>query len=324
MKTFTLSIAVALFCCACSDGATNVDADIGSPDTARIALTDLRTRTYKGFVGGLYPDGNNEMPAEHAAEGRRRAALVVPRAIDGSPSPNGRIVLLSIGMSNGTQEFCNASGYTSCQPWTFMGRAAADPVLSQSTLRIVNGARGGQVASVWATSSSREYDRIRDEGLKPLGLSEAQVQMVWTKLANSRPTDSLPSPNADAYALQKSVTAVARALKERYPNLQMVFVSSRIYAGFATTSLNPEPYAYETGFAHKWAIEDQIRTRDYSGAWLAWGPYLWAGDKQHARSDGFYWEPADFQSDGTHPSQAGEAKVGAALLEFFKGVWFDL
>ena len=36
------------------------------------------------------------------------------------------------------------------------------------------------------------------------------------------------------------------------------------------------------------------------------------------RSDGRIWAIADLQNDGTHPSQSGEQKVGAMLLDFFK------
>jgi hypothetical protein len=126
---------------------------------------------------------------------------------------------------------------------------------------------------------------------------------------------------------------IVRALRVRYPNLQQVFISSRIYGGYATTPLNPEPYAYESGFSVKWLIQAQIsqvqagtisdgRAGDLSDAvapWLAWGPYLWA-DGMTARSDGLVWERQDLTaSDGTHPSQSGQAKVGAMLLEFFKG-----
>lgn len=318
-KPAWIQIAAAVLTVACSTDQPTPELILPIPETTSlVALTDLGSGRYKGFTGGLYLNGSNTVPAAHAAEGRRRAGAIKPRDVNGNPAANGKIVLLSIGMSNGTQEFCNQSGYITCQAWTFMGKAAADATVNHTSLTIVNGARGGQVASAWATSTSAEYVRVRDQGLTPLGLSEAQVQVVWTKLANSNPSTALPDTAADAYRLQRSIADVLRALKARYPNLQMVFMSSRMYAGFATTTLNPEPYAYETGFAHKWAIEDQIQRADYSGAWGAWGPYLWAGDESKKRSDGLFYVRTDLEGDGTHPSPSGEAKVGDLLLSFFK------
>ena len=46
-----------------------------------------------------------------------------------------------------------------------------------------------------------------------------------------------------------------------FPNLKLVYFSSRVYAGYSNgvgTPDNPEPYAYEVGFAVKWAIGDQL------------------------------------------------------------------
>jgi hypothetical protein len=300
------------------------------PDTALVPLNDLGTGTYRGFQGGLYPNGSNDLPPAHAARGNAAAALIRPLNVAGQPDPNGKYILLSIGMSNTTQEFCTQAGYR-CDPWTFAGQAAADPSVNHTTLVIVNGARGGQVADSWDSPSDANYDRIRTETLQPAGLSEAQVQVAWVKVARSNPTASLPSAIADAYTLQTLTGAIGRTLKQRYPNLRQVFLSTRIYAGWATTTLNPEPYAYESGFAAKWIIESQIsqlggaaadaRSGDLSlqvAPWLAWGPYLWSRDQAHPRSDGFYWVPSDFQNDGTHPAQSGEQKVGTLLLTFFK------
>jgi len=36
------------------------------------------------------------------------------------------------------------------------------------------------------------------------------------------------------------------------------------------------------------------------------------------RSDGVVWNKADFEEDGTHPSQSGESKVAGLLMDFFK------
>ncbi|MBW3563633.1 MAG: hypothetical protein KY459_02805 [Acidobacteria bacterium] len=300
--------------------------------SALTPLTDMGSQNYLGFPGGLYPGGRNEMPLDHAAAGMSFAREIVPRDTVGVPSSSGKIVLLSVGMSNTTQEFCSQGNPTRCEVWSFVGQALADPEVNRTSLVFANGAKGGQAAETWDSAGDRNYDRIRDTVLAPRGLSEAQVQVAWVKVANPRPTRSLPDGQADAYRLVTQIGDIARALRLRYPNLKIIYLSSRIYAGYATTMLNPEPYAYESAFAVKWAVEAQIeqmrngevtnpRAGDLSWAtaapWMAWGPYLWA-DGQNPRSDGLVWEPGDFQSDGTHPAQSGEQKVGALLLRFLK------
>jgi hypothetical protein len=239
-------------------------------------------------------------------------------------------VLLSIGMSNTTQEFCSGS-VTNCASWSFVGQAAADAAVNHTTLVLVDGARGGQTADDWDAPSEPNYDMVRDQRLALRGVSERQVQIVWVKVAHSQPRSALPNADADARILARRIADIARTLKIRYPNVQQVFVSSRIYAGYATTALNPEPYAYESGFAVKWAIEAQINqmstgaaaaeygdlSYDRTAAWLAWGAYLWA-DGRLTRSDGLTWLPGDFANDGTHPEVSGREKVGRLLLQFFK------
>jgi lysophospholipase L1-like esterase len=163
-------------------------------------------------------------------------------------------------------------------------------------------------------------------------LSENQVQVIWLNLEDPKPLVSLPADTADARILLTNLGLVMRALRAHYPYLRIVFVSSRIYGGYATTELNPEPYAYETGFSVKWLIESQINemrgqpanpragTLNYAtkqAPLILWGPYLWA-DGPTPRSDGLAWLRQDFEDDGTHPSQGGETKVADRLLDFFK------
>ena len=296
-------------------------------------LTDLGSSVYFGYQGGLYPGGANEPPAEHAAEGLARAQAIAPLDTSGAPSAGGAIVLLSVGMSNATQEWCTTEPPAPCNAWSFTGMAGALGN-TRGELAIVNGAKPSQVAIEWDQPSDANYARVRDDVLAPRGLTERQVQIVWLKTANREPSRSLApdSTDSDAHRLVSSIGHILRSLAVRYPNLQMVFISSRTYAGYASTALNPEPYAYESGFAVKWVIEAQIEQMASGGSlvdpragdlnfgtaapWVAWGPYLWA-DGESARSDGLTWSRTDFEGDGTHPSQAGEQKVAEMLLDFF-------
>jgi hypothetical protein len=294
--------------------------------TGFVPLSDLGAGLYLSrFQGGLYPNGSSVLPQGHALAGLAAASDIVPRDVGGSPDGrNGKIVLLSVGMSNASLDFC-------CTPESFAGQAAIHPSVNHHTLAIINGAQGGSDASAWIHSSAPAYDAIAAL-LDNQGLSEAQVQAVWVKVADARPRISLPSSAADAYTLLRHLADIARALRERYSSLKQVFYSSRIYGGYATTGLNPEPYAYESGFAVKWLVEAQIDQMAGPGTpvnplagdlnyrtvapWVAWGAYLWA-DGTTPRSDGLTYECHDLASDGTHPSRGAVRKVGGLLLDYF-------
>jgi hypothetical protein len=304
---------------------------VGPPtDTVKIPLTDLPS--YFKIRGGLYPNGVNQPPPDHDSAARSRRNRIRALDVNGDESPFGKYVLISIGMSNTTQEWCSQTSGPPCAAWTFMGRAVADPAVNRYSLVIVNGAADGQEAPAWTSPASPNYDRIKTARLAPLGLSENQVEAAWVMLADGKPTTSLPADSAGAYIFLSNLGQVLRALRIRYPNLEIVFLSSRTYGGYAATDLKPEPYAYEEGFSVKWAIESQINEmRGLSASpragslnyakkaapLIVWGPYLWA-DGTTPRSDGFVWNRADFEEDGTHLSQSGESKVAGMLLEFFK------
>lgn len=291
----------------------------------RVPLNDLGRGLYLNqYEGGLYENGTNAIPSDHQAAGLAQAGLIHP--IDG------KIVMVSIGMSNTTQEFCAPNNPAPCNAWSFVGQATADAAVNHATLALINGARGGQSAAFWDSPADPDYDLVRTQDLQPAGLSESQVQVAWLKVANPGPTASLPAQNADGYTLVQQMGNIVRAMKAHYPNLRLVYISSRIYAGYASSTLNPEPYAYESGFAVKWLIEAQIKQMrtgqidpragdlNYTSGiapWLAWAAYMWA-DGLNARSDGLTWARADFVSDGTHPSPSGQQKVGTMLLDFFK------
>lgn len=285
--------------------------DLGASEYLRIngdPPTEPPTPT--GVDGGLYPGGVNTRPATHEAAGMALAENIVPLNNAGEPATDGRIVMISIGMSNTAQEFQE-----------FVTLANADPDL-HPLLAIVNGAQPGQTSDDWADPAAPAWDVV-DQRLISGFLSPAQVQIAWVKLAQTG-TGGFP---AKAQALQADLEAVAQNLKTRYPNIKLAYLSSRTRSYTYWQGLSPEPVAFETGFAVRWLIEQQLNgdpDLNYDPAsgpavapWLAWGPYLWI-DGLNPRSDGRVWLPEDLAPDCTHPSPGGELKVADMLLDFFK------
>lgn len=307
MKSFlTIIIVISLFSLQISFAQ-----NCSNTSTGFIPINDLGKNYFRNYQGGLYPGGVNLRPYLHNADGIELAKQVVPLDTSGNYDPvNGRIVLLSIGMSNTSQEFQRFINIVN-------GAAYLNPRLS-----IINGAQGGQTIDIILNPNAAFWANIVTR-LTSSGLSVKQVQAVWFKEAQAGPSDTsfpgYPSGLKDKF---KSVMSV---MKTKYENLKLCYNASRIYAGYATSGLNPEPYAYYSGWSVKWMIEDQINgdtSLTYNGSnpkspWLSWGPYLWA-DGIIPRSDGLVWIcPADYNSDGTHPSAAGTLKVADLLRNFF-------
>jgi hypothetical protein len=282
-----------------------------------VPLTDMHLVEYHGFKGGLYPEGINERPAAHESAGRALSAQVEGLDPAGRPAPHGKIVLLTVGMSNTSQASAG-----------LMAAAAHDSGLNPQMV-IVNGAQGGQTAARTIDpddhSSGTAFWKTIDERLHGAGLTPLQVQVAWVKQADAGPTQGFPEY---AKTLENELTRLMQVLHRRFPNLKLVYLSSRTYGGFAKTGLNPEPYAYESGFSVKWLVERQLKgdpalnfdpaKGPVTAPWLSWGPYLWANGTA-ARNDGFCYEEHDFTSrDGTHESPSGQQKVGLSLLMFFK------
>src|SRR5688572_1210972 len=122
----------------------------GQTTASFMPLNDLGSGLYfSQFQGGLYPDGYNKMPTAHALAGLARAEAIAPLNALGLPDPNGKYGLLSIGMSNTTQEFCASNAAGDCAPYSFMGKAEVHPSVNQGPLVIVNGAAGGKSAAFW-------------------------------------------------------------------------------------------------------------------------------------------------------------------------------
>ena len=292
----------------------------GRETTGLVPITEMGEAQYQGQTGGLYGGGQNVPPEAHARAAQERTALIQPLDPNGISSAAGVIALVSVGMSNTTQEFS-----------TFKRRADADPNKSPGVV-LVDCAQGGMAARQWAYPETVIAQNrpspwvVMDQRLKKARVDPNQVQVVWMKQAEMNPAQYGAFP-AHAQTLRDNMAIILRELKTRFPNLRIAYLSSRIYAGYAGTGLNPEPYAYESAFSVRWLIEDQIRgdpelncdpvKGEVKAPLLLWGPYLWADGITPRRSDGVVWNPEDFGPDGTHPSTSGREEVARMLLGFF-------
>jgi hypothetical protein len=267
---------------------------------------------YKGEDGGLYGGGRNSPPEPHLAAARQASARITPRDASGQPAKDGTIVLVSISMSNATQEFS-----------TFKRLADADPDKSPR-VTIVDCAQGGQAMAQWVDPQAKAWAEAARR-LQAAGVTPEQVQVAWIKLANVAPSGEL---NEHGRKLQRDTRAVLHNARARFPNLQIAYLSSRIYGGWSTGRLNPEPFAYEGAFAVRWLIQDQMKADaalnhdpergPAKAPVLLWGPYLWADGTTPRQADGLVWERRDLVGDGVHPSDSGRQKVANLLLNFFK------
>ncbi|WP_420643461.1 hypothetical protein [Candidatus Leptofilum sp.] len=285
---------------------------MGQPSVGLTPLTELGSGTYHGAQGGLYPGGSNERPFTHEAVGIEIAKSIRPLATDGTvDEQNGKIGFVAVGMSNTSMEF-----------EAFLDQADEIPQLNPAVV-LVDGAQHSK-ASQFVANPNDEYWSVLTERLTEAGLSDEQVQVVWLKNARARAKAPFP---VDALMLKNDLKEIVKLLHGRFPNLKIVYLSSRTYGGYATIDLNPEPYAYQSAFAVKWLIEDQItgdaelnfnlNSGSVNAPWLSWGPYLWA-DGTAKEGGGFVWEQSDFSYDGTHTSPSGQAKVAGLLYYFLR------
>ena len=278
-----------------------------------IPLTEMSADDrYKGEDGGLYGKGQNIPPAAHLRGALDAAKKITPLGQDGKPSTQGKIVLLSIGMSNTSMEFTN-----------FKKKAEADLQKSPNVV-LINGAQHGQGAELWIEQEGPWIEL--DKRLNESGISPSQVQAIWLKHASMRVRSYGEFPNAPK-KLQHFLTQIIKKAKKKYPNLQIAYLACRIYGGYSVTN-QYEPIAYESVFADRWVILDQISGNgdlnydptkgDVMAPVVLWGPYLWADGVTPRKSDGMIWARSDIKDDGVHPAATGMDKVGDLLLNFFK------
>jgi hypothetical protein len=293
----------------------NINWNVAGTSTPLTDLIDLGTGTYYGVQGGLYLNGSNVMPASHDSDGVGFAQAIQPLDANGSPDPNGKYALLLIGMS------CALD--TSLQ---FIQDATAEPTVNPN-LVFVPGAMLGANASNWSDPTFGGWVDVMDFFLPQQGVTANQVVAAWVLTTDGHLTGTFPD---DMTNLQSEYESIAQNLHSFFPNLTIAFYSSRFYGAYGNGQPNdasPEPYAYESGFAVRGMITDQLNgvpSMNYNPAngpvmapWVAWADYDWANGLR-ARSDGLAWSCQDFDVGGEHTSTQGSEKDANLMLNFFR------
>lgn len=273
-----------------------------------VPMNDLGPGLYLGqHQGGLYPGGQNIPPAAHQAVIDAASRAIRPLDPGGRPTLDGLVGFITLGMSNATMEFGATETLVDADGSRNARVVMVNTALGSHPIELIN-------------DPNEDYWTLLDARLTAAGLTRSQVQVLWIKQAfGTAPTTAFPD---HALALQEQYVLLVNQAKQRFPNLRLAYLSSRIYGGYSTNPQRFEPLSYETGFAVKWLIEAQINESDgrlrHVGAdapapVLAWGPYIWANGTT-PRSDGLTWQLADFETDRIHPTDAGRLKVAQQFM----------
>ena len=142
-------------------------------------------------------------------------ATVQPLDKDGKPSTAGKIVLISIGISNASR---NSRGSSGCRP-----DARKNP-----DLLLIDAARNGADATLIAEPCGDYWSYVGRQ-LQRGDVTDAQVQVVWLKTALAHVPSAFPEK---ARFLQEQLRSIVEILGTNFPRLKLIYVSSRIYAGY--------------------------------------------------------------------------------------------
>ena len=256
------------------------------------------------------------MPAGHDADGVAFADAIQPLDAAGNPSPTGQYGLLSLGLSVTFENY-----------FYFQQAGLADTSLNSHVV-LVNGANPNLTAARYANPEDPIWTTEMNYFLPNAGMTANQIVAAWVMVIDGYPTGTFPN---DMTKLQSEYESIANNLHNKFPNLTMAFFSSRDYSGYSNGRVqpdDPEPYAYETAFAVRGMIEDQLNGNanlnynpnngPVTAPWLSWADYDWANG-MIPRSDGLVWTCQDYLPDGTHNSlPTGREKDANMLMNFFK------
>lgn len=287
-------------------------------DPTRTPLDVLATGTYRGQIGGLYPDGQNVPPIAHQRALEAETRRIVPVDALGRIDSSGKIGFICLGASNLKQEFP-----------AVVSQLQRHPSI-RPHLVFVNGAQGGMsLEKMIDTVDPRYWENEVDRAIERAGLTHQQVRVVWlkTSLLQGR-GDTLTFEHAVSTGVERYVQLM-HIIAAKLPNVAIVYGFGRNSTAYVDTTdgnrlSHLEPRAYYEGWIWKRLVELQIQG-DERFVWtqpqrrmplLTWGAYMWTAPPS-ANTFGHVWLAEDVVDDGLHPSAQGEAKIGRLISNWF-------
>lgn len=298
-------------------------ANCEAPNTGLTPFLDLQTGSYLGYQAGLYPGGTNILTGPHLKSGKTIAKGIKPLDGDGNVNYGDGVVLFA--------------GFGPSVPGHIYGKVVEHirtPSINYDLnpcLDAINLCVGGKdIGYATDDSTTEDYWELLVQKVYDVGYTPEQVQIGWMYFNTKGLTVPPVFPDKSLETMELDILFINRA-KEFFPNLKIVYWSSRHFGGYADTDIVEyyslaEPTSYQNSWTVKWLIEAQINNTEprlqYKGAnpkspYILWGPNFWCdGDIKRFYDNKKYTCELSFDADdGYHLSDQQDSKDGLDILD---------
>ncbi|HZP45440.1 MAG TPA: hypothetical protein VFB15_07310 [Candidatus Binataceae bacterium] len=333
------------------------------------AVIDTPTSFYtpgaQSFPMGLYGGSNvlSQISAAHDAKLQATSASIVPICQNGRApvgtcleGGTGKIGLVELGPSVTMQQTCTglaqAGGVTALPQNCVAGTAnqvfwqdqqGPNPTVNPAVAFAdcaYQGAGPEQYVQAYPSGTlwTNCESEVTNNGLVDRQVEAAVMEVVAggnTSMADLTTPMCTSAQNQLAVCFAENKTGILiRDLKKKFPNLKIMYLYSRAYAGWnwPQDPPNNEPWAYESAWSVQFLIRAQITQADNGGPQdstagdllysvapvLSWGGYQWASANT-PNSEGLVWPRSDFTADAVHYTTTGFPNSANTMIGFFLG-----
>ena len=145
---------------------------------------------YNGFEGGLYPGGDEPTAGRLERAGQALSRRIEPLDREGKPSAEGKIVVMSVGMSNATRRSAPSSRPPKETPRSTPPLLLVNAALGSMTADLVADVKGGYLLP---DGSNLKYWPRVDVILDHFGVTRARCRSRGSRRPSADPTSGSPA-----------------------------------------------------------------------------------------------------------------------------------